>query len=120
MITVRVTRCSTVLAVHPFADTGQVMFLFPDRQAGLGLVNNVPACIKGFAAVGGGNANDHGTITQLKQTLTVYAQGMADTISLDCFIDDLLNSTLECKTNGCLPVDTQIYHKLQVNTKQAP
>jgi hypothetical protein len=40
-----------MLTIYPFADAADVVFLFPDGQPGLGLINDVAAGIKSFTPV---------------------------------------------------------------------
>src|SRR5437588_520925 len=64
-------------AIDPRRGAAQVVLLLPDRNARLGLVDDVPACIEGCAAMFGGDAAPPRQLPQLQVADAVHTHGAA-------------------------------------------
>src|SRR6266404_235390 len=70
-------RCAA-FAIDPAGVAASVMFLLPDRDAMLHFIDDEPAGVEGFAAVGGADAHPYRHVGQVKGSDPMDAHGMLD------------------------------------------
>src|SRR5216683_3226224 len=70
-------RCAA-FAVDPAGVPASIMLLLPDRDAVLHFIDDEPAGVEGFAAVGGADAHPHRHVGQVEGADPMNARGMLD------------------------------------------
>src|SRR5271163_3214193 len=90
MLRGRPLRRRAALAIHPTGVAIPVVFLFPNGDAMLDLVNDETARIEGFAAVCGTYPHPDRHFTQPKRTYPMNAQGLRHGEAPQRFVDDAI------------------------------
>src|SRR5581483_12500979 len=80
----------TAFAVHPSGVTVFIVLLFPDGHAVFDFIDDVATSRKRFGAMPCAYTNPDGHLTDREITDSMYARGVLDSESLDCFRDDSL------------------------------
>src|SRR5258706_14041559 len=70
-------RCAA-FAIDPAGVAASIMFLLPDRDAVLHFIDDEPAGVEGFAAVGGADAHPYRGVGQVEGSDPMDAHGMLD------------------------------------------
>src|SRR6266404_1409605 len=70
-------RCAA-FAVDPAGVPASIMFLLPDREAVLYFIDDEPAGVEGFAAVGGADTHPHRHVGQIERSDPMNACGVLD------------------------------------------
>src|SRR6266481_5688535 len=77
IVSVTRLRCAA-LAVDPARVPASIMFLFPDRDAVLHFVDDEPARVEGFAAMGGADTHPHRHAGLVERAQPMDAGGVLD------------------------------------------
>src|SRR5690606_4762327 len=83
-------RSAQLHRVLPVLAAARVALAFPDRDAGLDLVDDVAAGGEGGVAVGGGDADPDGEVADRQVAGTVHAAGIEDVEALHGLGQDAL------------------------------
>ena len=79
-------RRGAMVAANPALLSIGEELLFPDGDAGFHFVDDMSAGVEGGIAMGGGNADHHGDITDLQEPGPVNACGVQKTEAHQCLI----------------------------------